>query len=622
VKTKFLVMIISACLVTATTVTLLVIYLPPDLPDIPEFEWQFPSNSTLHENYVKVPYMVPMRDGVKLATDVFVPKTIIGPLPVIFSRTPYGKNMLDLLSGYTLEDYIVVLQDIRGFFDSEGDVNFPFFTETIDGQDSLLWITAQPWCNGKIGTWGPSALGIAQLLMTPNAPESLKCVLPIVATPDMYNGMFRGGQFRHELVVPWLEGNSFPETSLDLILEHEKLDEIWQTARIVNNYTDIHTASLHLGGWYDIFTQGTIDSFMGFNYQGGTGAKGNAKLVMGPWTHGGSLLGGSSGEITYPNQNSAIMLNTVRALFEMWLKENSTLWDLYPTVAFYLMSSVEHNPGLLANRWFQADKWPLDHNILDLFLDYAYGGGGILGGSPQIEHNTVSYLWDGVDYVDSIGGGNLNIPAGTYDQRPVEGREGVLLFSTDVLNESITVVGQINLTLFIESNCTDTDFTVKLTDVYPDGRSMLISDTIIRARNRLRVTDWDFLTPGEIYEINIPMDSTAYLFNEGHLLQIAISSSNYPRFEVNPNTGDPLWQNDTVYVANNTIHFSSIYPSKISLPLVEYDNLLPFSFTTLLKSEKETNVIEIDEPILLNTVIWMPIVVTVPILNLKRKLIW
>jgi predicted acyl esterase len=611
-------MIISAVLVTASGVTLLVIYLPPRIPEIPGFEWQFPSNSTLHDDYVKVPYMIPMRDGVRLATDIFVPRTITGPLPVIFSRTPYDKDMLDLLSGFTLEGYIVVLQDIRGFFASEGEITLPFFTEYKDGHDSLEWITAQPWCNGKIGTWGPSALGIAQLLMAPNAPDSLKCILPIVATPDMYNGMFRGGQFRHELVIPWLEANSFPKTSLDLILEHEKLDDIWQTARIVDNYSDIHTASLHLGGWYDIFTQGTIDSFMGFNYEGGIGAKGNAKLVMGPWTHGGSLLGGPSGEINYPNQNSAIMLNTVRALFEKWLKGNYTLWDLYPTAAFYLMSSVEHNPGLLANRWYQSDKWPLNHNVQEFYLDYYYGGGGILNDSSVVDHNTVSYLWDGLNYVDTIGGGNLNTPAGTYDQRPVEGREGVLLFSTDVLSEIITVVGQINVTLYIESNCTDTDFTVKLTDVYPDGRSMLISDTIIRARNRLRVTDWDFLTPGVIYEINIPMENTAYLFNEGHLLQIAISSSNYPRFEVNPNTGDPLWQNDSVYVANNTIHFSSTFPSKISLPVVEYNNLVPFSFNVLPKTHRINEVSEKETPLVLKSTTWIPLAIILLIFRKRR----
>jgi putative CocE/NonD family hydrolase len=190
----------------------------------------------------------------------------------------------------------------------------------------------------------------------------------------------------------------------------------------------------------------------------------------------------------------------------------------------------------------------------------------------------LSYEYNPNDPVETIYGGNLALPAGTWDQQSVESRGDVLVFSTPTLTEPITVVGQITTTLFIESNCTDTDFTVKLTDVYPDGRSMLITDTILRARNRLGYSDWNFLDEGIVYELTIPLDSTAYLFNEGHKLRIDISSSNFPRFETNPNTGDALWSNDTTYVANNSIHLSSTYASKISIPTVDYENLIPFSF--------------------------------------------
>ncbi|MCG3221691.1 MAG: CocE/NonD family hydrolase, partial [Candidatus Heimdallarchaeota archaeon] len=267
---KILVSIISAVLVSAIAIPLMVVYIPDRPPIITGFEWQFPSNSSVKEGYVIVPYLVSMRDNVAISTDIYVPSAIDEPLPVIFIRTPYGKSQLALLAvGYALKNYIVVLQDFRGFYESEGDLTLPFISEQLDGQDSLEWITDQEWCNGRIGTWGPSALGIAQYLMAPNAPNSLKCQLPMVATPDIYEAMFRGGELRHELILPWLEGNNFPDESMESLQEYEKLNGIWDQGRIIDNYSQIQAASLHLGGWYDIFTQDTINAFLGYQYSGG-----------------------------------------------------------------------------------------------------------------------------------------------------------------------------------------------------------------------------------------------------------------------------------------------------------------------------------------------------------------
>ncbi|NPD88158.1 MAG: CocE/NonD family hydrolase [Asgard group archaeon] len=611
---KILVSIISVVLVSAIAIPLMVIYIPDRPPIIPGFEWQFPTNSSVKEGYVIVPYMVSMRDNVRISTDIYVPSTIDEPLPVIFIRTPYGKSQLALMAiGYALKNYIVILQDFRGFYGSEGDLSLPFISELMDGQDSLDWITEQEWCNGKIGTWGPSALGIAQYLMAPNAPSSLKCQLPMVATPDIYEAMFRGGELRHELILPWLEGNDFPDESLDSLKEYEKLNGIWDQGRIVENYSQIQAASLHLGGWYDIFTQETINAFIGYQYSGGVNASGNAKLVMGPWTHGG-MMGAPSGNITYHKQNIGIMLNAADAIFEKWLRDNSTLWDLYPDVVFYLMSSYEYNPEILANGWYQSDLWPLSTTNLDLYM---HSNESLLPGASSYKQALLSYEYDPNDPVETIYGGNLALPAGTWDQQSVETRDDVLVFSTPALTEPLTIAGQITTTLYIESNCTDTDFTVKLTDVYPDGRSMLITDTIIRARNRLGYTDWNFLNKSDVYELTIPLDSTAYLFNEGHSLRIDISSSNFPRFETNPNTGDALWGNDTTYVANNTIHVSSTYPSKISIPAVEYNSLTPFSFDfnpTLKASRLSIREDVLPAPL---TIGWIKSILIAPIL-LKR----
>ncbi|MBY9001336.1 MAG: CocE/NonD family hydrolase [Candidatus Heimdallarchaeota archaeon] len=589
-KTKFLALIISGTIIVATTVTLLVIYLPREnLPD-PSFNWTFPSNSTYHDDYVKVSYMVPMRDGIRLATDVYFPVEINESLPVILVRTPYDKDLMVMfLSSYVLRDYILVLQDTRGFYESEGDKGMPFFSDQIDGHDTLSWITVQPWCNEKIGTWGPSALGVAQYLMAPNAPSSLVCQLPMVATSDSYTASFRGGQLRYELLVPWLEDNSYPVDMFDLLMEHEKLDDYWSEGRIVNNYSDVNTASLHLGGFYDIFCQDTINAFMGYQYQGGVSTTGNAKLIMGPWVHGMATV--PTGSMTFPYQNLGIMFKAGDALFEKWLKDNSTLWDQLPTVAFYLMSSLEYNPETKGNGWFQSDKWPLDTTVKELFL---YNNLSLLPIASDNPIGQMSYTFEPNSPVPTIGGGNLNIQAGAYDQQSIEDRDDVLVFSTPILTEPITVVGQIDLSLFISSNCTDTDFTVKLTDVYPDNTSMLITDTILRVRNRDCVENWDFITPGSIYNLEIPLDSTAYHFNIGHQLRIDISSSNSPRFEVNPNTGDGLWDNDTTLIANNTIYTNSVNASKLSLPTVNLDALTPFDFDEVQASQQMSH--EMYEP--------------------------
>jgi putative CocE/NonD family hydrolase len=282
-----------------------------------------------------------------------------------------------------------------------------------------------------------------------------------------------------------------------------------------------------------------------------------------------------TGEITFPYQNLGTLFKASDALFEKWLKDNSTLWDQLPTVAFYLMSSMQFNPDTNGNGWFQSDKWPLDTVTQELFF---YNNLSLLPIASSSITDQLKFIFDPNSPVPTIGGGNLNIVAGAYDQQSLEERDDVLVFSTPILTESITVIGQLEVSLFISSNCIDTDFTVKLTDVYPDNTSMLITDTILRVRNRESVSSWDFMTPGNIYNINIPFDSTAYHFNKGHQLRIDISSSNYPRFEVNPNTGNGLWDNDTTLIANNTVYTNSVHASKVSLPSVNLGDLIPFSF--------------------------------------------
>ncbi len=590
---------------TASICTVLIIYIPRQFIPTTGIDWQFPQNSTLYADYVEVPYAVNMIDNVRLATDVYLPSELNEALPVIFVRTPYNKDSMGLLASYTQTGYAVVIQDFRGFYESEGEKSLPFITEQIDGQMSLIWIAEQPWCNGKIGTWGPSALGIAQHLMAPNAPDSLKCQLPIVATPNVYNAGFRGGELRRELFIPWMEGNDFPQDSFDMLQENEKYNPIWYALNIENNYSDIHAASLHMGGWYDIFTQNSIDAYYGYQNYGGEGALGNAKLIMGPWVHGG-MFGAPTGEISFPYaQDLSITFSANDALFEKWLRNDSTKWDSLPNITYYLMSSVEYNPTQLGNEWYQADDWPISSTPLEMYLHSNYS----LTENPSLEiEDSISYIYDPNNPVGTLGGGNLALPAGIYDQSTLELRDDVLSFTTPSLTEPLTVLGQMEMTFFVSSNCTDTDFTVKVTDVYPDNRSMIVTDTIIRARNRNSITNWEFLTPGEVYEITLLLDSTAYLFGENHRFRVDISSSNYERFETNPNTGEALWSNTTTYFANNTIFLDSTYSSKITLPTVNYLSLTPFDFDDLEPSFIPFSLSKKEPPRIMFSSVWSPLI--------------
>ena len=572
---------LSGIVIFASGVTMVMFYVTSArYRYIEMLDWSFPRNCTFHLGYITIPYFISMRDSTRLSTNVHIPRNIDNSLPIILVRTPYGKqNIESLAKTYTQKGYIVVAQDTRGFYESEGQKGFPFASDQEDGHDTLKWLETQPWCNGKIGTWGGSALGITQYLLAPKASESLKCQVQVVATPDFYAASYQGGQLRKELILPWMEANGYSADMINYIIQNEKLMSIWDPLRIVHDFEYIKAASLHLGGWFDIFAQGTIDAFTGYQYFGGEGAHGNAKLIMGPWKHG-NFYRGPTGEVEFPNQDPKIIENYADAVYEKWLKGDSTLWDRYPTVLFYVMSSLDYNPCKMANRWYFSDEWPVPSNVTNLYLtireDLERNDLIVIPNDPVI--NSLYWDWNPTNPTASIGGNNLVIPAGMYDQSLVEDRLDVILFETLELDDPITVIGQMNATLFVSSNCTDTDITVKITDVYPDGRSMLVMDSILRLRNRNNLTDWEFMVPQSIYEITIPLESTAYLFNQGHKIRLAISSSNYPRFEINPNTGDPLWQNSTYYIARNSVFCNTTYPSRIAFPTIDYSILHPFVF--------------------------------------------
>ena len=509
--------------------------------------------------------MVEMRDGVRLATDVYLPDSIPDAHPAILIRTPYDKSGMNM-GGWADEGWPTIVQDMRGRFSSEG-IDTVFRNAHTDGPDTLDWISNQQWCDGQVITYGGSALGINQYYMAGENPESLKAQFIQVATPNLHkHGIFQGGQFRNSMVTMWLDGQDSLFVLPELIAHENYTLDYWTNTSLEDNWGDIHVPAIHVGGWYDCFAQGTIDGFIGYHYFGGEGAKNNSKLIMGPWVHGASRY---SGELVYP-ENAKPGLSWelfVSMIYEICTDENyESEFDFYswPAVSYYVMGDVDDidAPG---NEWRYANQWPIESDLQEWY----FHPDGMLSQNINDQKESLSYLFDPTDPVPTKGGQNLCIPNGPYDQTDVENRDDVLVFTSKILTEPYEATGPIRARLYVSSDCPDTDFTVKITDVYPDGRSMLITDGILRMRNRESSDHWEFMESGEIYEIEVDLWSTSYIWNEGHQIRVSISSSNYPRFLANPNTKDPIMGNSTYNVANNTLHMNGGYPSCIILPYVE-----------------------------------------------------
>ena len=515
---------------------------------------------------IKKTYMVPMRDGIKLATDVYKPIGLIKPHGCILLRTPYNKDDLkDLGILLALARWPTIIQDIRGMYASEG-VYQGFRKCQTDGPDTLAWIASRDWSNGKVATVGPSALGITQYFTASANPPELACQGIMVASPNLHkHAVYQGGEFRKVFVEKWLESVD-ASYLLPEIFEYENYSlDYWSNVTLDDNWEDINVPAIHMGGWYDIFLQGITEGYDGYQHRSGPGALGKSKLIIGPWTHEGYITY-EQGQLLYP-ENSRKMVEMVKMFLEMvdkyTMNENND-FEERPNIWYYVMGDVDDidSPG---NEWRFADEWPIPAD----YESWYFHENGVLSKPLPSEFNPITYTYDPTNPVPTIGGMNLKIPAGPYDQTSIESRNDVLVFTSEVLSEPLEITGPIKARLFVSSDCPDTDFTVKLTDVYPDGRSMLVTDGILRMRNRNGVDHWEFMNSGEIYEIEVDLWSTSLVFNEGHRIRVAISSSNYPRFLANPNTIDPITINTTYNVAQNTLFLDDEHSSCIILPEIE-----------------------------------------------------
>ena len=511
-------------------------------------------------------FMAPMRDGVELATTVYFPEGD-GPWPAILTRTPYNKASYggDRATRYTDAGYLFATQDVRGKFASQGEYN-PFEDDIEDGYDTVEWLADQDFCNGKVGLTGASAMGITSNLAAAADPPSLVCAYVIVAPQSLFaESRFIGGIFKEAHAGGWMRAQGVPEEEIQQYKTRAVMDERWRATDFVHHIHKIDIPIYNVGGWYDIFLQGNILNFQYLQHHGRDGAKGNQKLRMGPFGHG-ELSGG----LEYPDGGGLQGdYDEEIAWFDHWLKGIDTGIMDEPPVKYYLMGSAKKGEPSPRMGWYYAEDWPPPHVPM---LWYLREHRQLLPEPSKYKEGKTTYKHDPADPVPTVGGQNLRLPKGPMDQREIGRRRGdYLRFESPELTQDLVVAGPIRCDLYASSDGLDTDFMVKLVDVYPDGYEAIVIDSALRARyrNGREAEDVEMLTPGEPVHLSIDLWNTALVFEKGHKLALHISSSNYPRFEVNPNTGEaPGQKTKEPRVATNTIYHDIEHPSTLILPVV------------------------------------------------------
>lgn len=549
---------------------------------------------------------VPMRDGVKLYADVYLPSAP-GKYPALLVRTPYGvqrDGMFDDAGPFAQNGFAVVMQDVRGRYESEGKWD-PFRNEGHDGYDTIEWAAKQPWSNGKVATQGGSYLGHVQWAAISQQPPSLVAAVPRVASTSIYhNWAYFGGAFRlsfnfgwgvvrmpNRIMQPqyWHSSAIAPEElryenilwalpmkTGDLAssnsevkhyrewLQHPTYDEYWKSISDEEHFDRVKVPLYTQGGWFDIFLAGTINGYTGVRAKGSPEAKKAVKLVVGAWGHGPSQ---KFGEVDFGPV--AMRSNHDRELrwYQHYLQGEDNGVDREPPVEIFYMG---------ANKWKHHDDWPVPGTqFKPLYL--ASGGSanstrgdGSLGWEKPSGKPGDSYSYDPMNPVLTLGGNNCcGTPtlAGPYDQRPVERRSDVLVYSTGVLREPVAIAGPVKMKLWAATDGPDTDWMVKLVDVYPNGFAMPVAEGILRARFRTGLSNPQLLKANEAYEFEVDMVGTANVFRPGHQIRVDVTSSNFPQFDRNLNTGEGP-ESGKIRVARNTVFHTAERPSAIILPVV------------------------------------------------------
>ena len=562
-----------------------------------------PLNDIQVENRVPVP----MRDGTILYADIFRPVKE-GRYPVLVCRTPYGVEGRSEPAFFSKRGYVFLIQDVRGRYESEGSWD-PFRNEANDGYDTVEWAAKQPWSNGKVGMQGKSYLGLVQWQAAKARPPHLLTIFPDVASVNPYhdfvtlNGAWRlsfnfgWGAVRQESrigqnTVLHKKGGGSQNLSYDQVIwhlplldmqrllgrqaqfytewiQHPDYDDYWKALDVTKHFSKVTIPVHTFGGWFDIFTQGTVDGYLGMSQTGGSlKARQGSQMTIGPWGHGPTR---SFGDLAFGDTAMVDTMAIQLQWFNYWLKDLPGL-DNKLAARIFVMGE---------NKWRFETKYPLTNTEYRKLYLHSKGGANSARGNGKLSWNTPNsnskpdhYRYDPNNPVKSLGGNNCcGVPtrAGPVDQQSIEQRHDVLVYTSDFLQESLEVTGPIKLKLYASSSSTETDFVAKLIDVYPDGTAINVAEGLLRTRYRKSLDQPKTLDPGKIYELMIDLVDTSNLFLKGHRIRLDVTSSHFPQFNRNLNTGEAFGLHQKPQAANQTIYHSNTYPSHFILPIIPSD---------------------------------------------------
>ena len=533
-------------------------------------------------------HRVEMRDGVALATDIYLPDSE-GVFPTLLVRDIYTNGSTANRQRYakfaTQNGYAFVFQSARGRYDSDGQW-YPYFQEINDGDDTLTWIARQPWSDGKVGMFGTSYLASTQWLAALNRNPALVAIAPAMSPGNYYRdvaypgGAFSllsrarwgvglvGGRTTAGFPVDWINGIEhlplielaenvgFKVRHFQDWLEHPTYDAYWEPLNLEARADEMIVPALNFGGWFDVFQRSTLGSYKTMTETAASDiARNGQRLIMGPWVHGWNVSP-QVGDVDFGEDAVIGVEELLLEWFDYWMKDGPE--PAGKPIRLFIMGE---------NVWREENEWPLARTRYQNY--YLHADKTLASNRPADQQASLSYTYDPADPVPTLGG-NIMEPSlrGPYDQSPLDDREDVLRFVTAPFTEETEITGPITAELFAETDASDTDYMAKLIVVRADGMAFNLVDGVIRARFREGFEAEKLIEPGQVYQYSIDMWATSYLLQPGDRLRVDITSSNYPRLARNLNTGAPFAMTSEMRVARQTLHLSSEHPSHIVLPVI------------------------------------------------------
>ena len=545
-----------------------------------------------------------MRDGVWLVADIYRPEGE-GKFPVLLERTPYDRaGDSDMAYELAAHGYVVVLQDTRGRYDSGGEF-YPFRDESRDGYDTVEWAAQLAHSNGKVGMFGGSYVGATQMLAAMARPPHLVAIFPYVTASEYYEGWtYQSGVLMQWFTSSWtsilavdtlrrradessqpkewvsqLPVENYPVLKLPTPaglapyfrdwVEHERDDSYWQRWRVSDHYREMNVQGLHAAGWHDLFLKGSIKNYTGLRAEGGAPeVRAGQRLLIGPWAHAPTSPEGKIGDVVFGKNAVLDMTGAALRWFDYTLKGVQNEFATAPPVRLFIMGD---------NVWRDEQEFPLARTRYTRYYLHSQRGANGLAGDGQLSmvapagERPDQFEYDPKNPVPTIGGRlccGTALPPGPFDQRPNESRPDVLVFSTPPLEKDLEVTGFVTVELYASTSAADTDFTALLADVDAAGYARFLTDGIVRARYRTNTARPEEIVPGKVYKYVIDLWATSNVFKAGHRVRLYLSSSNFPRFNRNPNTGDPMLGSSGSVKARQTVYHDGEHDSALILPVI------------------------------------------------------